>query len=548
MSKRTTVLGFVLVGLLSAGALTYSLLGRAVRIDKYSACEQSPRIYPDYSQTVVPPNIAPLNFMVKEKGSYYFVKIYSGKGRAIEVSSRSPKISIPIDPWHKLLDANRGSELNFDVFVRTDKKLWTKFGTITNKIANEDIDNYLVYRRMFPTHILITAHIGIYQRNLSNFDEKLVLDTPGRIDNNYVTKCVNCHTFCINRPDKMVLGVRTEGQNKFFHYTLLIDGNSVSKVGTKFGYTSWHPSGKLAVYSIMDPRPFYRAVTSEVRDLFDVDSALVYFVVDSKTIKTSPELSKKDRLENWPVWSVDGRYLYFCSAPMLWTNKTKLPPEGGYDSVRVKYDLVRISYDIEHDQWGKVETMLSAKDTGLSIAMPRVSPDGRWLTFCMCEYGAFTPWQKSSDIYIMDLKAAEQTGRLASPKQSEGGYEYRRLEINSDKCESWHTWSTNSRWIAFSSKREYGTFTRSYISYVDENGKTYKPLVLPQKDPEFYSHCLDTFNTPEFAVAPIPATGETLERVLRGSDEISVEMPMTTATPKTGAVPSSGYGEQPDKI
>jgi hypothetical protein len=146
----------------------------------------------------------------------------------------------------------------------------------------------------------------------------------------------------------------------------------------------------------------------------------------------------------------------------------------------------------------------------------------------MCEYGYFPTWQKSSDLYIVDLKKAEETGR----------HEYHRLDISSDQSESWHSWSSNSRWIVFSSKREYGEFTRSYLSYVDETGKVYKPLVLPQKNPEFYKYYLETFNTPELVTGPIAVTGERLSRVVRGSAQISVEMPITMATPKASAVPA----------
>ena len=158
---------------------------------------------------------------------------------------------------------------------------------------------------------------------------------------------------------------------------------------------------------------------------------------------------------------------------MLWEDRNKVPPEN-YN--KVKYDLLRISYDIEKDQWGEVETVLSAQDTGLSILEPRISPDGRWLLFCMCDYGSFPVYHQSSDLYLMDLKAAQQTGQ----------YKYRRLDINSDQSESWHSFSSNSRWIAFSSKRHYGIFTRTYLSYVDKTGKVYKPIILPQKDPTFY--------------------------------------------------------------
>jgi len=520
VKKRIITFGFVLFAVLLTGALVYGLCRRVVTVDDYSTIDRPAKIYPDYSSTVIPPNIAPLNFMVQEKGSYYCARIYSERGEPIEVFSRSPKILIPIDPWYELLDKNKGEELHFDIFVRTDSQGWIRFGTITNSIANEDIDGYLVYRRMHPIHTLTKGRVGIYQRDLSNFDELVVFD-----NRDYMTSCVNCHTFCQNRPDKVLLGVRSDIQGA---KTLLINRKVVSKIGTKLGYTAWHPSGKLAVYSINNLPMFFHTARNEVRDTFDLNSALAYFVVDSQTIKTAPELSRESQLETWPVWSADGRHLYFCRTPMIWPVEGKFPPKG-YD--KVKYDLVRISYDLERDKWGELEKVLSAKDTGLSIAMPRLSPDGRWLTFCMCDYGYFPPWQQSSDLYVVDLKTAQETGR----------YEYNRLDVNSDQSEAWHSWSSNSRWIVFSSKREHGVFTRCYFSYVDETGRVYKPLVLPQKDPAFYGRCLETFNTPEFVIGPVMATGERLLRIFRGSDEVIVDMPITMATPKAGTMPS--YGE-----
>jgi hypothetical protein len=525
VKKQITVFGVVLLGVLLAGVLTFRLCGHAVRIDKYDTVDRPARIYPDYSSTVIPPNIAPLNFLVQETGSGYLARIYSEKGEAIEVFSRSPKILIPLGRWHELLEKNRGNEMSVDIFVKAKNKGWSQFSTITNRIANEDIDGYLVYRRMHPTYIMIRGHVGIYQRNLGDFDERLVLDDQRY---RYMAGCVNCHTFCRNRPDKSLIGVRTRTQGDI---TLLIEHKTVNRLGAKLGFTTWHPSGRLAVYSLNKLLLLFRTAKDEVRDVIDMDSMLAYFVVDTKTIKTSPEISRKDRLETWPMWSADGRYLYFCSAPRLWPDQTTVLPEG---YAEVKYDLVRISYDIENDKWGEVETVLSAKDTGLSIAMPRTSPDGRWMIFCMFKYGCFPPWQQNSDLYIMDLKAAEATGK----------YEYHRMEINSDQSEAWHGWSSNSRWIVFSSKREHGPFTRSYLSYVDESGKAYKPLAVPQEDPEFYGYCLEMFNTPEFATGPIATIGERLARVVRGSAEVSVQMPMTMATPKASGTLEQGQSWQ----
>jgi hypothetical protein len=258
-----------------------------------------------------------------------------------------------------------------------------------------------------------------------------------------------------------------------------------------------------------------------------MDSYLAYYDVSARQVKTTPALARKDRLETYPAWSPDGRFLYFCSAPLTWTDRDVIPDQ--YD--QVKYDLVRIPYDVDRDVWGTPETILSAKDTGQSMLEPRISPDGRWLLFCMCKYGCFPVYQQSSDLYLVDLEAAQHTGR----------YEYRRLECNSDESESWHSWSSNRRWIAFSSKRGNGTFTRVYLSYVDPNGVAHKPLLLPQKDPTHYDSCLWTYNVPELVTEPVVVTKESLGRVVRSTQQISVQMPVTTATPKAKPEASDPY-------
>ena len=511
-SKQITISVFMLFAILLAGLLACALLGQPAEPRDYSDSGRPAKIYPDYSSTVIPPNIAPLNFMVEEPGTYYIAKIYSEQGPPIKAAGRSSKIIIPFRDWHKLLDNNKGKDLHFDIFVRSADARWIRFATITCRIAGEGIDGYALYRRMPPTHFPDSGRVGIYQRDLSNFNESPILDHL-----RYRAGCVNCHTLWGNRPDKVLMGVRSD---KYGVSTLLIEKDTVTRINAKFGYTTWHPNGRLAIFSMNMLPILFHTVGDYVIDTVDTNSALAYFDCGSRTTGTSPEFSKKENLETWPCWSGDGRYLYFCTTPTRWTGPNEIFPQG-YD--KIKYDLARISYDANENKWGKAETVLSSQQTGLSIAMPRVSPDNRWLVFCMCDYGYFPPWQQSSDLYIIDLRAAEQTGR----------FEYRRLDINSNQSEAWHSWSSNSRWLVFSSKREFGDFTKCYISYVDENGRVYKPFVLPQKDPEFYTYCLDAFNTPELATGPITVSAKQLAETQRGPGAVSVAMPITMATPKS---------------
>ena len=121
--------------LLLVCALVQSLRNNRAIIDRWRLIDRVPNIRPDYHDTVIPPNIAPLNFLIEEEGSNYCVKIYSKRGRTIEVFSSTPKIKIPERLWHELLDTNRAEQLYFDIFVETEDNQWARFSTITSKIA-----------------------------------------------------------------------------------------------------------------------------------------------------------------------------------------------------------------------------------------------------------------------------------------------------------------------------------------------------------------------------------------------------------------------------
>jgi len=263
----------------------------------------------------------------------------------------------------------------------------------------------------------------------------------------------------------------------------------------------------------MSVRQFFHASGMEIRDVIDLDSVMLYYDIEEEEVKTDEGFSDIERLETYPTWSPDGRYLYFCSAAILWTDRNKVPPKN-YD--KVKYDLRRITYDVATDTWGEQETVLSSEETGLSILEPRISPNGRFLLFCMSKYGCFPVFQPSSDLYMMDLNTGE----------------YRKLGINSRFSESWHSWSSNNRWIVFSSKRRGGLFTRLYISHVAEDGTVYKPFILPQKDPLFYDSYLETFSVPELITGPVTVSSRALARAVRSPDKIVVDT-FSGATPKT---------------
>lgn len=452
-------------------------------IHEYQNIPRLPRIDPGYIGTVIPPNIAPLNFIVNEPGLRYYVRISSKEGKDIKIFSKHPRIVIPIKHWRILLNENRGNDVLFQVYVKNPNNQWIRFNPIANWISNENIDSYVVYRLLKPAHNF-WGNLGIYQRNLENYDE-----TPIILNRTMDKCCINCHSFCNNNPENMILHTR----GNIGAGMLLAQNNEVVKVNTRSkliqspaAYISWHPSQQLVAFSVNKLVQFFHA-KGESREVSDLGSDLMLYLIESNTITTSPKISSPERMETFPCWSPDGKYLYFCSSPKIESYISFDRKDIGKIYDKILYDLERIRYHLDNGTWGEVETLLSSKETGLSITMPRVSPDGRYLLFCMAKHGSFPVFLPSSDLYILDLFSGQ----------------YNKPDINSDKSESYHSWSSNSRWIVFSSKRRDGLCARLYFSYVDENGQVFKPFLLPQKNPVFYDHFQKTYNVPELIINPI---------------------------------------------
>ena len=430
-----------------------------------------PTIRPDYSNSVIPPNIAPLNFTIADSGERFAVKISSIKGPNITLLGASPEISIPPRKWHRLLEQNTGNELKFQIFVMRNKG-WQSFIPITDTIAPQRIDRYITYRMTYP-QFYMKDRLEIRQRDLESSKERLIISPKDG--------CFNCHTFYQHSTDKFLFQARFYGKN----YMMLHDRGKTSLITPRLerpgsAYAAWHPNGNLVALS-MDLKvsvfPFVAGKgAEEVLEYTDLDGDLGIYNLQNNTISTTPGISQKDRMETQPAWSPDGKYLYFMSSPVV----------SKKEFLKVQYDLRRIGYDAGRDAWGEVETLVSAKETGLGCTFPALSPDGKWLLFCMTDRGSFSIVRQGTDLYLMNV--ADKT--------------YKKLEINSDHSDSYHAWSSNGRWIVFTSKRTDGIFGKLFISYLDGEGIAHRPFILPQQAPRFYENFTKSYQRAEFTTTP----------------------------------------------
>lgn len=473
---------FVILSVLYALAM-YTLTGCKSKIPEYAGSELPAVISPDYTFVSVPPNIAPLNFRIPDTADLYIVRFQNKNGRDFFIRSRSGEISIPHRKWKKLLSSSVGDEFSIDIYAKKSKR-FVKYKTITNYVAPDSIDKYLVYRLIEPGFETWNK-MGIYQRNLENFGE-----LPVMLNSFSDGNCMNCHSFIKNSGRDMMFHMRGEHGG-----TVIFKDGELSKVDTKTDntisagvYPFWHSSGNFITYSVNNIVQSFHAIPEKKIEVYDTLSNVIVYDVRKNTIMTSPLLSDPGRLETFPVWSPDGLYLYFCSA--------EKKPMSEYDEIR--YDLMRIEFDPQNSLFGKLDTVLLVSDKEKSLSFPRISPDGRYLMFCMADYGNFTIWHPESDLYLLDL----QTGEMSCP------------EINSEHSESFHQWSSSGRWIVFSSRRDNGLYTRPYFTYFDPSGKFYKPFILPQKNSVFYLNFMKSYNIPELITSRVELNPRKLARIV----------------------------------
>ena len=427
-----------------------------------------PPMFPDYQGVTIPYNIAPLNFRIDVPAEKCYAKIEGSEQGVFEYYGTNT-ICFKSKDWERLTRANKGKAF-FVTITTKEGDEWTKWAPFSVYISDQAIDSHLVYRLIEPGyekwHI-----VGIYQRNLESFDEQPIIrnDMTGY-------NCMNCHSFCMQNPDRMLFHQRALHAGTY----LLKDGH-IEKLDTKtertisaLVYPTWHPSGRYVAFSTNDTKQDFHLSDANRVEVFDNRSDVVVYDVEKHEIVTAPHLSSEENMETFPAFSPDGRRLYFCSAPAC-----RMP-----ESYReIRYNLQSIAFDPEKRSFGQeIDTLYNANKEGRSAKFPRVSPDGRFLMYTVSDYGNFAIWHKDADLRLLDML----TGKTDS-----------LLQVNSNDVESYHSWSSNSRWFVFSSRRNDGLYTRPYICYLGANGVPGKPFLLPQKEMDYYERSLFSFNIPE---------------------------------------------------
>ena len=419
-----------------------------------------PPLYPDYCDVTIPVNIAPLNFLLRSDCEAIQLVLIQRDGSSVTsvgvteepslcINSRGNEVVFDLDEWKELLAASVGKSLDVTVSALINGQ-WIQYKSFQWHVVSDKVDPYLTYRLIEPDYE-IWNQVQIQQRCVENFDVKAIGHYE-QLEN----RCMNCHTFANQSPELSMMYVRGPGGG-----AILNQNGQLSKLSIPGSvYFCFSPNGRYITYSTQNIIPAFHSQPSKRLEVFDASSNVYVADMQEHRILSSPLLCDSLKFETFPTFSPDGKYIYYCAADTV-----SLPQ----DIRRLQYSLVRIPFDEQTATFGTaVDTLVQyaavPQPPKSSVCHPRISPDGRYLLYTVADYGTFPIWHPEADLQMMDLK----TGTVDTLAM-----------VNSQKSDTYHSWSSNSRWFVFASKRDDGLYGKPYFCYVDRDGKAHKPFCLP---------------------------------------------------------------------
>ena len=400
---------------------------------------------------------------------------------------------IPDDVWEVIKSEKPHTRMSLRIKGVKHSGMWSKekrdkihaSQVVTFSISQDEADNAIVYRMVSPPFINKKTP-DMFVRDIRKKRDQLFLSARQQY-------CINCHTFSSKAGDKGKLGlqIRYLGQKPQKNYVYFAFYDIEKETGHKAilpweiqmtTFMGWSPDGTKLAFSANQALATLSPIVYETQFATQTTSDIAVYDTTTQEVFLLPGACEDDILEMYPFWTPDSKSIVFS-----WDKSGKHPTE-------TRFNISIIPYN--NGKGGKPRTIRAVNDNGMSNYYPRFSPDGRWFSFVRSKYGSLI--KASSDIYIMDAKPILE-GDL--------GGKATRLECNTKyTADSWRSWSSNSKWMVFASKRDDGIFARLYMTHIDDDGHASEAVRLPIENPRTRS----SFNIPEFVKNVPPIDEKTL--------------------------------------
>jgi Flp pilus assembly protein TadD len=413
------------------------------------------------------------------------------------------------DTWAKIkrLSVKSPATITITGFARADSKQPVSTGKVTISTSPDPLGAPLFYRDV-PLMISPPVAHGAIQPlppsalPLIKWELRNVSETQGHTVMENLPTCANCHSFSA---DGKTMGLDMDGpRNDKGLYALLpvskdmtirkqdvlrwsafqenVEIRSNEPTVKRFGFMSQvSPDGRFVVTSMSpagtkdthkDENPGFapgvvnRLFSMNYKDVrflqvfYPTRGILGWYDRQNKIMRPLPGADDPDFVSTSAFWSPDGKFLIFSRARA----SDPYPPGAEKASYandplepQIQYDLYKIPFN--EGKGGQAVPIAGASANGMSNNFPKVSPDGRWIVFVQNKNGLLM--RPDSKLYMIPFNGGKP----------------RLMNCNTWRMNSWHSFSPNGHWLAFSSKGR-SPYTQLMLTHIDAQGNDSPAIIV----------------------------------------------------------------------
>ena len=367
-------------------------------------------------------------------------------------------------------------------------------GTVRIYTSRDPVGAPILFRRVPPSFSYAHSHPELMEWCLADISSG---EDPPVIMSRQPF-CASCHTASSNGE---ILGMDMDyGGDKGSYFITRVKENILLKDKDFISWNDFPRDDGLqssGLFSRLSPDGLHVVTTADdisfLAEISDPYCSQLFFPIQGRlAFYSKPDRSmhrlftghdKNEIIETDPSWSPDGRYVLFSRALMTRDLYAELGGDTIFSAAGADVENLNKQYPVHFNIYkvafnegngSRALPLEGASDNGRSNYFARYSPDGSWIVFTQSSTGLVL--QPDSRLYILPAS----------------GGEARRMNCNRTRMNSWHTWSPNSRWLAFVSK-ENMPYTELYLTHIDENGNDSIPVLASRFNKPGYA-----INVPEF--------------------------------------------------
>jgi len=462
--------------------------------------------------TVFPSDIAPPTFRWSDPDgdiSEWLVEVSFGEGEAaLEAETDTPSWTPTAGHWRTMKELSTGGTAKVTVTGIRSNGRGARRGSVWIHTSKDPVSAPLFYREVplpFVDAVKDPSHIR-WRFGLVSSPEQPPVVLEG------LPVCGNCHSFSA---DGSKFGMDIDYANDKGSYAISrVEPDTVINKDKIITWSDFRRSDGEQTFGLLSQMsPDGRYVVSTVKDrsvfvpkpelmfsqlFFPIKGILVVYDRQEKRYFPLKGADDPRYVQSNPAWSPDGKHIVFARAEsytlkglterqsvLLEAKDCEEFLKGGKKfRFDLYFDLYRVPFNA--GKGGEAVPLKGASNNGVSNFFAKYSPDGKWIVFCKAD--SFMLLQPDAELWIMP---------------AEGG-EARRMKCNTTRMNSWHTWSPNSRYLAFTSKAN-GPYSQVFLTHIDNDGNSSPPVELAN-----FTASDRAANIPEF----VNADGAALTRII----------------------------------